>query len=157
MKTALVYFSIYFAFYILGAYATTDILRLLKGSTLSVNARDCYCPICHNRILLKDQIPLFSYLKNKGKCRHCGSKIPLSDLFLEFFLFFTLSVTATVFHFSWTGYFLCLIIYEGTKFLFLLLFKKREIAFGKNLAISLLHNIILFALLAFLFAITAFC
>ncbi len=68
MKTALVYFSIYFAFYILGAYATTDILRLLKGSTLYVNARDCYCPICHNRILLKDQIPLFSYLKNKGKC-----------------------------------------------------------------------------------------
>ena len=39
MKTALVYFSIYFAFYILGAYATTDILRLLKGSTLYVNER----------------------------------------------------------------------------------------------------------------------
>lgn len=65
MQEYLLYFSLYFVFYIMGAYATTDILRLLKGSTVKVNAPDCYCPICHNKIALRDQLPIISYIKNE--------------------------------------------------------------------------------------------
>ena len=58
MEQLILRIGICFTFYILGAYATTDILRLLKGSAVSVTAPDCYCPICHNKIALKEQLPI---------------------------------------------------------------------------------------------------
>jgi leader peptidase (prepilin peptidase)/N-methyltransferase len=153
MKILLVYFAIFFTFYILGAYSTTDILRLLKGATLPVNAPICCCPICNKTIALRDQLPIFSYLKNHGLCKNCGSRIPLSDLFLEIFLFLLLSVIAITFRYSWIGYGLCIFSYELTKIVFLIRFQKRENAFLKNLAVSLLNNICLFGILAFFFSL----
>lgn len=153
MKTILTRSAIFFTFYILGAYATTDILRLLRGAVLSVNAPDCCCPLCHSRIALPDQLPIFAYLKNHGRCKSCGSRIPFSDLFLEIFLFLTLSLTALLFQFRWTGFWLCTGLYETVKLLFLLRFGKRENAFCKNLAFSLLNNLFLFCILAFFFAL----
>lgn len=67
MQALIVHFFIIFAFYILSAYATTDILRLLKGSTLPANSAHCYCPNCNSKIALKDQIPILSYFLNHGK------------------------------------------------------------------------------------------
>lgn len=153
MKIVILHIAIYFAFYILGAYATTDILRLLKGSTVPVNAPDCYCPICNTRIRLRDQLPIFSFFVNHGSCKNCKSRIPIFDLFLEIFLFAALSGTAAVSHFRWTGFFLCILLYEVTKLVFLLRFGKRESQFGKNLALSLANNLFLFAALAVLFAL----
>lgn len=151
MQTFIIRFTICLVFYILGAYATTDILRLLKGSTLSINNPDCYCPICNNKIALKDQLPIFAYIKNHGACHHCKSKIPFGDLFLEVFLFILLSVIAFLFNFNWWAYLLCIIFYEFTKIIFIAIHGPRENAFGKNLLHSLLNNTILFALLAILF------
>lgn len=153
MKSILLHSAIFFAFYILGAYATTDILRLLRGAVLPVNAPECCCPRCHKRIALWDQLPIFAYLKNHGKCNNCGSSIPLSDLFLEIFLFAALSAAALLFDFSWTGFWLCVGLYETVKLLFILHFGKRENAFYKNLAFSLCNNIFLFCILAFFFAL----
>lgn len=153
MKIITPYFAILFAYYILGAYATTDILRLLRGSTVSVNAPDCYCPRCNTRILLRDQLPIFSYFKNHGSCRNCKSHIPISDLFLEIFLFIGLSGITIISRFSWIGFFLCILFYETTKLTFLLRFGKRKNQFGKNLVISLLNNLFLFTILAFFFAL----
>ncbi len=153
MQEYLLYFSLYFVFYIMGAYATTDILRLLKGSTITVNAPDCYCPICHNKISLRDQLPIISYIKNDKKCFHCKSPIPISDLFLEVFLFLTLSITCTCLNFSWYAYFLCIVIYEGTKIAFLVYYGPRQDSFQKNLFISIKNNIVIFTLVAFLFLI----
>lgn len=154
MKTIFIHLTIYFSFYIIGAYATTDILRLLKGSTLSVNATDCYCPICHKKITLKNQIPIFSYLKNRGVCYYCNSPIPIFDLFLELFLFITLSGISLILNFSWTAYILCIAFYETTKIFFLFFYGHREKDFGKNLFLSLRNNIVLFSLIAFLFLIS---
>ena len=84
MQALIVHFFIIFAFYILSAYATTDILRLLKGSTLPVNSAHCYCPNCNSKIALKDQIPILSYFLNHGKCRVCGCKIPPNDFTSSF-------------------------------------------------------------------------
>ena len=154
MENYIIYSAICFCFYILGAYATTDILRLLKGSTVSINAPDCYCPICNHKILLRDQLPIFAYIRNHGACRNCKSKIPFSDLFLEIFLFIALSTLTILLHFSWTAYFLCISVYEGTKLFFLLRFWKRETAFLKNLAVSLFNNLFLFGFIGILFALS---
>ena len=151
MEKYIIQFTIYFVFYILGAYATTDILRLLKGSTLSISNPDCYCPICQNKIALKNQLPIFAYIKNHGACHHCKSKIPFGDLFLEIFLFLLLSIVASVLNFNWLSYFLCICSYELTKAVFIIIHGPRENAFIKNLLKSLFNNIILFSLLAILF------
>lgn len=153
MDTYIISFAICFCFYILGAYATTDILRLIKGSSVSVNAPDCYCPICNHKILLRDQLPIISYLLNHGACRNCKSKIPFSELFLEIFLFLTLSLTSVLLHFNVTAYFACILIYECTKLFFLLRFGKRETAFLKNLTVSLFNNLLLFGFIGILFVL----
>lgn len=153
MKIIILHFAVFFGFYIIGAYATTDILRLLKGSDLPINEPDCYCPVCHKRIALRDQLPVLSYLKNHGRCKNCESPIPTSDLFLEVFLFTLLSCIAAVFHFSWTGFGLCVIFYESVKIIFLLRFGKREHAFWKNLFLSFINNLFLFGILASFFGL----
>lgn len=153
MKIIILQSAIFFSFYILGAYATTDILRLLKGCRTPVSAPDCYCPVCGRKIALRDQIPVFSYIKNNGTCKNCKSPIPPSDLILEVFLFLLPSVTAGVLRFSRFSLLLCIIIYEGTKLFFLLRFGKRKEAFGKNLLFSLSANLLLFSFIAFLFAL----
>ena len=151
MKIYILYLSVYFVFYILGAYSTTDILRLLKGSSIPVNAPECYCPICHHKIALKDQLPIFAYIKNHGKCSHCQSLIPISDLLLEVFLFFTSSILCTFLNFSLISFVLCILIYEVTKLIFFICYGIREHEFFRNLCISTLNNIFLFSLISILF------
>lgn len=144
---------ILFAFYILSAYATTDILRLLKGSTLPVNSAHCYCPNCNSKIALKDQIPILSYFLNHGKCKSCGCKIPPNDLFLEIFFFLSFSAITVLFRFRWTAYFLCVALYEIVKCIFIIIHGRREKDFAKNLLCSLRNNLLLFLFLAFPFAL----
>lgn len=53
-----------------------------------------HCIFCKTKLVLKDLVPLFSFLKLKGKCRYCGEKLswyyPLSE-FITGFLFFALA------------------------------------------------------------------
>lgn len=153
MEINIICFFILFAFYVLGAYATTDILRLLKGSTTSVNAKDCYCPICGYRIPLYDQIPILAYMKNRGKCRNCHSQIPFSDLFLEIFIFLGCSIITAACSFSWIGFGLSIAFYESTKLFYIIRKGAREDHFLSNLLKSLLNNLVWFVLLACLFLI----
>ena len=153
MKTNIVHISICLIYYILGAYATTDILRLLKGNTVSVSASDCYCPVCHWKIPLRDQLPVISYLKNHGSCRNCKSPIPVPDLLLEIILFLIPTAVSCILQFSWYSYGFCVLFYECTKVMFIFRYGKRENAFFKNLITSLSVNLLLFSLLAFLFAL----
>ena len=153
MKILIIHAAIYFTFYILAAYATTDILRLLKDCRTPVYASACYCPVCHQKIALKDQLPIISYFKNQGSCKICKSPIPITDFFLELFLFIALSVVSYLLHFGWIAYSFCILCYEGTKFLFLLFFGKRKSGFLKNLMISLFIHLLLFSMLALLFAL----
>ncbi|MCI8565328.1 MAG: prepilin peptidase [Lachnospiraceae bacterium] len=153
MKIFLARAAVFFTFYILSAYATTDILRLLKGSTRSINDSKCYCPVCKTAIALKDQIPIVSYFKNHGACRNCGSKIPAEDMFLELFLFGALSATAIFMRLCWNGFWACVGLYEFTKLAFLIFYGKRQNDFRKNLFMSLMNNLLLFGMLAFFFAL----
>lgn len=153
MNPFIIHIAICLTYYILAAYATTDILRLLKGCQTPVYASSCYCPACHQKIMLKDQLPIISYFKNRGACRNCKTPIPIANLFLELFLFLSLSLLSYLLHFSWAAYAFCILCYEGIKILFLLFFQKRTQAFLKNLIISLATNLLLFSFLAFLFAL----
>lgn len=42
-----------------------------------------FCPNCKHPLGLPDLIPLFSWLFLRGKCRHCGVKIPSRYFFVE--------------------------------------------------------------------------
>lgn len=153
MQIYIVHFFIFLTYYILAAYATTDILRLLKGSILPVSSASCYCPNCNQKISLRDQIPVFSYVINKGKCQNCGCKIPPNDLFLEVFFFLSFSAITVLFQFRWIAYFLCIALYETVKCIFIMIQGKREKNFVKNLLCSLRNNLFLFLFLAFPFAL----
>lgn len=153
MQQSIIYFAIIISFYVIGAYATTDILRLLKGKTLPVFSSSCFCPYCNKKISLKNQIPIFSYIKCKGKCKTCGIQIPKADLVLEIFLFVSLTLVTGMFHFQYISYVICIIIYEGLKVICLIVFGVRQNDFMKNLILSFLNNILIWGLVFILFVL----
>lgn len=145
--------AIYMACYIISAFATTDILRLLKGASSPVLQADCFCPICNHKLFLTEQFPIISYLIRKGRCKYCQAKIPATNLYFEIFISLLLSLIAYLSHFSLTGYLLSILSYEAVKFTAIIHFGKRENDFYKNLLFSLLQNIIIFIILGLLFII----
>jgi leader peptidase (prepilin peptidase)/N-methyltransferase len=56
-----------------GSFLNVVIYRLPRGQSLIYPPSSC--PQCRRRIRPVDNIPLFSYLLLRGKCRFCGSKI----------------------------------------------------------------------------------
>ena len=151
MRSVLVHGAIIAAYYIVGAYATTDILRLLKGCDIPVNAAKCYCPRCGKEIALRDQIPIVSYMINGGKCRNCKASIPWTDLFFEIFIFGMMMILTVLLGFRREAFWGCLTLYEGTKLVFILLKGRREKDFERNMVQSFVNNIIIFGMIFLLF------
>ena len=70
------------------------LLGLIAGSFLSVVAHRVplgesivaprsRCPSCGTQIAAYDNVPLFSYLALRGRCRHCDAKVPATYPLLE--------------------------------------------------------------------------
>ncbi len=70
------------------------LLGLITGSFLSVVAHRVplgesivaprsRCPNCGTQIAAYDNVPLFSYLALRGRCRHCSAKVPVTYPLLE--------------------------------------------------------------------------
>jgi len=70
------------------------LLGLIAGSFLSVVAHRvplgesivaprARCPNCGTQIAAYDNVPLFSYLALRGRCRHCDAKVPATYPLLE--------------------------------------------------------------------------
>jgi leader peptidase (prepilin peptidase)/N-methyltransferase len=57
--------------------------RLSQGKSLLFPPSHCFS--CNNQLTAQDLIPVFSYIWLKGKCRHCGARIPLRILLVEIF------------------------------------------------------------------------
>lgn len=148
---------IIYSFGIWGAYATTDILRLLDGAELPVWKSSCHCPVCRQKIRLADQIPIFSYVHSKGKCRNCNSKIPLSDMFLELFIITGFTILSLCMDFSWQCLIACICIYELLKVGCILAFGVRKDGFVKNFVYSFFSNLLTFMLISFLFLLRHLC
>lgn len=59
-----------------------------------------HCPECDHVIAWYDNIPIFSYLLLKGRCRHCNSSIPKDYFFTECFTGIVFAILA-VFSKNW--------------------------------------------------------
>lgn len=80
---SLLFFVILFGFGMLfGSFATVLISRWKNGSSGIISGRSA-CPHCHHTLSARELIPLFSFLWQWGKCRHCHTKIPLRYPILE--------------------------------------------------------------------------
>lgn len=64
-----------------GSFLNVVIFRLPLG--MSLLKPPSFCPECKRKIRFYDNIPVISYAVLRGKCRTCGSKIPLSTLLVE--------------------------------------------------------------------------
>lgn len=56
------------------------------------------CDTCHTQLSLLDEIPIYSYLKNKGRCQFCSASIPIITVIAELlggFAFFRINFSNT--------------------------------------------------------------
>lgn len=96
------FYEIFIALIILGAmfgsFANVCINRLPKEQ--SVVTKGSYCPNCKKKINWFYNIPIFSYLYLKGKCKNCNKKISLQYLIVE--IISSLSFVTIYFFFGFT-------------------------------------------------------
>jgi len=87
-----------------GSFLNVCIYRLPRSLSL-IHPRSI-CPSCQSKIAFYDNVPVVSYLWLRGRCRHCGTAIPLRYLLVELVSgLFALSVFAH-YGLSWEGLFL---------------------------------------------------
>jgi leader peptidase (prepilin peptidase)/N-methyltransferase len=58
---------------LLGSFLNVCALRLASG--MSIVQPPSHCPQCKTRLGFAQLIPLFSYFLQKGRCKHCGTRI----------------------------------------------------------------------------------
>jgi len=79
-----------------GSFLNVAIYRLPRG--LSVNhPKRSFCPICNKDIPWYRNIPLFTWLAQRGKCAECGCRIPFRYFAVEL-------LTACVFVLMWCAF-----------------------------------------------------
>jgi len=64
-----------------GSFLNVVIFRLPRK--MSLVRPPSTCPSCQTRIRFYDNIPVFSYIWLRGRCRRCGVKIPFSYVLVE--------------------------------------------------------------------------
>lgn len=89
---------------IIGSFLNVCIYRIPEG--ISIISPDSFCPHCRHQLSWLDNIPLFSYIFLRGRCRYCKEKIswqyPVVELvtgiiFLLFYIRFDFSLDFTFF------------------------------------------------------------
>ena len=68
--------------FVLGSFANVPIQRWPRGGTVTEPRRSA-CPGCGAAIAARDNIPVVSWLALTGRCRHCGTSIPVRYLVVE--------------------------------------------------------------------------
>ena len=65
-----------------GSFLNMLIWRLPRGKSL-VDPAHSICPICGHKLSALDLMPILSWLRTGGKCRHCGAPIAVRYLLVE--------------------------------------------------------------------------
>ena len=76
-----IYFVIFVFGTVMGSFLNVVAVRLSKEE--SILWPGSHCDVCHHRLKWYENIPIISYLVQKGKCRSCGTRIPISSLLME--------------------------------------------------------------------------
>ena len=66
---------------LVGSFLNVVIDRVPKGK--SIVSPPSHCDSCGQRLAGGDLVPIFSYLRTRGKCRYCGAPIPIRVLWVE--------------------------------------------------------------------------
>ena len=156
MKPFLIRFIIIFLYYVVGAYATTDILRLTKNYNDIYDFKNCYCPVCGHKLKLTDQIPLFSYIAHHGKCSYCGAAIPKKEFITELLIFLLSVFFAVALNFDLIAWAINVILYQLIKLFYIFYYGRCRENFVKRLIISLFINGVVFVLIGFTYLIAYF-
>lgn len=157
MKTVFVIACIFFSYYAIGGMATTNIMRLLRGEKTSQTYPHCHCANCQHIIPVYNQLPLFSYLLNGGKCRYCGVKIPVLTTYIETGIGVMMSVITALFHFSPFGVLLSFLAYEGVRWIMILKYGRRRHNFVHEYYVAVGFMAIAFCLVEFMSLIYTYC
>ena len=64
-----------------GSFLNVCIARIPRG--MSVVSPPSHCFACGARVLARDNIPIFSYLLLRGRCRNCGAKFSARHVLVE--------------------------------------------------------------------------
>ena len=100
MLTAEFVIQIFYSFIIgaiFGSFASCIGWRLFNKSASIFGTRSVCCS-CKKTLLIRDMIPIFSFLKLKGRCRFCGSKIPIWHFLAEVILSICFVASTIIFH-----------------------------------------------------------
>ncbi len=150
MEKVIVLFFIHFSYYAIGALATTNIMRLLKGATSRQNDIHCVCGNCNHIIPVYRQIPVVSYLISHGECRYCGSKIPIMNTMLEITVFIIMSVITAIFKYSPLGVLMSFLAYELIRVFMLVKYGHRTDRFVREYLIAVMYVVINLGLVEFM-------
>jgi prepilin signal peptidase PulO-like enzyme (type II secretory pathway) len=66
---------------LVGSYIVTIKSRIEAGT--KVRGVDSHCESCGHTLAVRDVVPIYSYLKSKGKCKYCGTGISKGNLRYE--------------------------------------------------------------------------
>jgi leader peptidase (prepilin peptidase)/N-methyltransferase len=66
---------------IVGSFLNVCIDRLPRNE--SIVYPPSHCAVCQHKLAVKDLIPLFSYLRLRGRCRYCQASIPRKLFWVE--------------------------------------------------------------------------
>ncbi|MBD5429822.1 prepilin peptidase [Lactobacillus sp.] len=66
----------------LGSHALVLVQRLDNTNFIYGSS---YCDTCHIKLSLLDEIPIYSFIHNKGKCKFCHATIPIITIISEIF------------------------------------------------------------------------
>lgn len=67
---------------VLGSFYNVVGYRLPKNESI-IYPKHSYCPNCHHTLSIGELIPIFSFLFQRGKCRHCHHAISFFYPFIE--------------------------------------------------------------------------
>lgn len=149
----LIKFAICFSYFIIGGLATTNILRLLKGSTLHVYSSKCACSNCGMKIGFFNQMPIVSYIACRGKCLQCKIPIPVGPLLLEIVVFVGMSVISALGGFSPVSVICSFLYYELIRIACIIKKGKREKSFYHQYILAVVAMLPYIALVEFMSAL----
>lgn len=145
----IVVIALFLVYFHISGLATTNILRLTASNTLPVLASECRCGHCGEAIPAHLQLPIISYIICKGKCKSCGTDIPIFPLFLELTVLLGMCGITLLLRCTWLAVSASYLYYEIVRIVTIVLNGKREAQFGKQYVIAVLSMMPFYVLTLF--------